>query len=227
VRLADEREALAAWGRRMQADGLVCGSAGNLSVRAGEVIAITPSGVDYEEIEPADICLIDLDGNRLEGARPSSELPLHTAVYRATRAKAVVHTHSAMVTAVSTVAEELPAIHYSVVQLGGPVRVAGYQTYGSEELANGAVEAMAGRSAVILANHGCITYAGTLLQAYRRAELLEWLSSVYWHARMLGEPRILSERQLADVVDQARRLADRADRADRADGADGADGGRR
>ena len=200
--LASERASLVAFGRQMVADGLVDGMSGNLSVRAGDLVAITPSGVDYDEIQPAGICLVQLaDGSPVGGGRPSTETPMHLAVYRATGAAAVVHTHSPFVVALSTVLDELPAVHYAMAGLGGPVRVARYARFGTAELASQAVSALAGRTAVILGNHGALAYGATLGQAYDRARTLEWLARVYWYARQAGQPRTLTMAQLAEVSD--------------------------
>ena len=202
-----ERESLAGYGRRMVQDGLVDGMSGNLSVRAGGLIAITPSGVPYHDIGPADICLVrPADGSTASGGRPSTETPMHLAIYRATDAEAIVHTHSPFVVALSAVLDELPAIHYAMAGLGGPVRVAPYARFGSQELADGAVAALAGRTAVILANHGALAYGSSLGQAYDRARTLEWLASVYWHARLAGRPRTLTVAQLDEVREAARAM---------------------
>ena len=202
-----ERESLAGYGRRMVRDGLADGTSGNLSVRAGDLIAITPSGVPYHEIAPADICLVRPgDGSTASGGRPSTETPMHLAIYRATDAEAIVHTHSPFVVALSAVLDELPAIHYAMAGLGGPVRVAPYARFGTQELADGAVAALAGRTAVILGNHGALAYGRSLGQAYDRAGTLEWLASVYWHARLAGHPRTLTVAQLDEVREAARAI---------------------
>jgi L-fuculose-phosphate aldolase len=200
--LAGERASLVAFGRRMVAEHLVDGMSGNLSVRTGELVAITPSGVAYDEIQPAGICLVALaDGRQVGGGRPSTETPMHLAVYRATGAAAIVHTHSPFVVALSTVLDELPAVHYAMAGLGGPVRVAPYARFGSAELARNAVAGLAGRAAVILANHGALACGASLGQAFDRARTLEWLARVYWYARQAGDPRTLTAAQLDEVRD--------------------------
>lgn len=200
------REALVRYSARLLADGLAVGAAGNLSVRVGELIAITPSGIAYDELTPADICLVTTAGDEVESAEtPSSELPMHLAVYAATGAKAVVHTHSAEVVALSATCEELPAVHYAITSLGGPVRVAPYTRFGSAGLADAAVAALQGRQAAVLQNHGAVCYGVTLAAAYDRALLLEWLARVYRLARAHGEPRILSQAELDEVAAEARR----------------------
>ena len=117
----------------------------------------------------------------------------------------MVHTHSAAAVAVSITCTELPAVHYSILRLGGPtVRVAGYQTFGSDDLAHTAQEALRERRAALLQNHGVIAYAADLAEAYQRAELVEWLCDVYMRARSLGTPRILNDTELAAVTVAAR-----------------------
>ena len=205
------RTQLVSYSARLLDDGLAVGSAGNISVRAGEIVAITPSGVSYTELHPADICLITLDGTQLGGTghgaqeTPSSETPMHLAIYAATSAGAVVHTHSPEVIALSATRSELPAIHYAITGLGGPVRVAPYVRFGSAGLAAAAVEALDGRSAVILRNHGAVTYGRDLAQAYDRALLLEWLARTYRMALCYGEPAILSAAELDEVMAETRR----------------------
>ena len=200
------REQLVSYSNRLLDDGLAIGAAGNISVRLGDVIAITPSGVSYRELEPADICVLTLAGAELQAAEePSSETPMHLAVYAATSAAAVVHTHSPEVVALSATCDELPAIHYAITGLGGPVRVAPYTRFGSAGLASAATLALTGRQAVILQNHGAVSYGRTLAEAYERALLLEWLARVYRLARSSGTPRILSAAELDEVTAESDR----------------------
>ena len=206
VSLAD-REDLVAHARRMAPDDLAPGTSGNLSVRRGEVMAITPSGMPYERMNPADICLVRTsDATLLSGPRPSTETPMHLAMYQVSSAAAIVHTHSPFVVALSTVLDELPAIHYAMADLGGPVRVAPYLRFGTGKLAASAAAALAGRSAVILRNHGALTCGPTLARAYERARTLEWLARVYCYARLAGTPQTLSESALTEVSDAVRAL---------------------
>jgi L-fuculose-phosphate aldolase len=202
------RARLVSYSARLLDDGLAVGSAGNISVRCGDIVAITPSGISYHDLRPADICLVTPDGTQLESGTaetPSSETPMHLAIYAATGAAAVVHTHSPEVVALSAGRSELPAIHYAITGLGGPVRVAPYVRFGSAGLAAAAVEALEGRSAVILRNHGAVTYGRDLAQAYDRALLLEWLARTYRLALCYGEPAILSAAELDEVTAESRR----------------------
>jgi L-fuculose-phosphate aldolase len=157
--LEAERERVAAAARRLAEEGLVLGTAGNISQRAGDRIAVTPSGAALANLDPGDMVIVDLDGNRLEGhGAPTSELDLHLGVYRRYGAGAVVHMHAPFATALACVIDELPAVHYQLLALGGPIRVAPYATFGSPELAQLTLDALQGRSAALMANHGAIVH---------------------------------------------------------------------
>lgn len=200
--LAPEREELALTGRRLIADGLVTGAAGNLSVRSGDLLAVTPTGIPYDQLVAESMCIVRIDGEIVEAPTvPSSEVPMHLAVYRATDAGAVVHTHSPYAAVLSAVVDELPPIHYVIAGLGGRVRVAPYRTFGTEELADEMARALEGRTAVLLQNHGTITYGPTLSQAYERSVTLEWLAAMYWRAMVFGTPKILPDEEIDRVRD--------------------------
>jgi L-fuculose-phosphate aldolase len=198
--LANERAQVVEFSRRMQADELTVGTSGNLSVRLGGHVAITPSGAAYETLTPESICVISLDGDVVDGdLEPSSEVPMHTLVYQHTDAAAVVHAHPIYASTLSAVIGELPPVHYMVALLGGTVRVAPYATYGSRELAENSVAAMDGRYGAILQNHGATTYGDSLPLAYTRSIYLEWLCRMYYQARLLGEPNILADDEIERV----------------------------
>jgi L-fuculose-phosphate aldolase len=205
--ISQARTSLVHYGLRMAADRLAVGSAGNLSVRLGDTVVMTPTGINYDRIADTDICVLDARGNLLDGdGARSSEWPMHRRLYDVTEAGAVVHTHSPFAVAVSTVCDELPAVHYSILRLGGPtVRVAPYTTFGSDGLADAASAALHGRYAALLQNHGAVAYGASIDEAYDRAQLLEWLAEVYWRARLAGTPRILSDAELDAVREAARR----------------------
>jgi L-fuculose-phosphate aldolase len=195
------RRAVAETGRRMTADGLVTGTAGNVSVRVGDLVAVSPSGMDYQAIRPEDVCVVDLAGAAVDGPhRPSSETPLHLTVYATTDARAVVHHHGLHSTAISVALQSLPAVHYYITRLGGSPRVAPYATYGTPELAAAVESALQGRTAALMQNHGAVAYGDTLEQAYDRAHLVEWLAQLYITAAPLGNVRILTDDELAAVV---------------------------
>jgi L-fuculose-phosphate aldolase len=190
--------------QRLATDGLVIGTAGNVSARAGDLVAITPTGGVLAELEPEHMSIIDMQGNLVSGElEPTSEVLLHLAVYRTYAAGAVVHHHAPMATALSCVLDELPCIHYQMLGLGGSVRVAPYATFGSQELADVVVTALEGRNAALMSNHGATTYAADMSAALERSTLLEWACNVYWRASMLGTPRVLSVEQQEAVIASA------------------------
>jgi L-fuculose-phosphate aldolase len=200
----EERARVAAACRRLADAGLVRGTAGNVSVRAGDVVAITPTGARLETLGAAEITVIDLEGRVLAGdLAPTSELDLHLGVYARYGAGAVVHSHAPVSTALSCVLDELPCLHYEMLLLGGPVRVARYETFGTPELAAAALEALEGRTAALLANHGTIALGADLDDAVHATELLEWASTVYWRAASIGTPRVLDEAARQAVIDVA------------------------
>jgi len=205
--LAQAWSELVATARRTVSDGLVVGTSGNVSVRVGGLVLITPSGIPYDRIRPGDTVAVGLDGEQVIGElRPSSELLMHLAVYRTTDARAVVHTHAVHATAVSTLLYELPAIHYIAAELGGKIRVADYATYGSEELAAHVIRALRDRTGCLLRNHGTIVYGDDLDQAYERTAQLEWMCQVWLAARSVQgfSPSLLSKRELARVAEKLR-----------------------
>lgn len=201
MKLASEREQVADAARRLAAEGLVIGTGGNVSARAGELVAITPTGAKLADLRPPDVTVLDLDGAVVEGElEPSSELGLHLGVYRRFDAGAIVHTHAQMSTALSCVIDELPCVHYQMLLLGGTVPVAPYETFGTPKLAESVLGVLEGHTAALMANHGAITYAADVDAAVSSALLLEWACSVYWYASTLGEPRTIDAEQRAAVV---------------------------
>lgn len=193
--------------RRTVTDGLVVGTSGNVSVRVGDVVLVTPSGVPYDRLTPDDVTGVDLTGRQVLGTLvPTSELPMHLAVYRTTGARAVVHTHAVHATAVSTLVDELPLIHYMAAALGGPVRVAPYATYGTAELAGNMLRALDGRTACLLQNHGTMAHAPTLAQAYDHTAQLEWMCRVWLTASAIPglSPHLLTSAQVTEVGERLR-----------------------
>ncbi|TMK67785.1 MAG: class II aldolase/adducin family protein [Actinobacteria bacterium] len=199
------REQVAAACGRLAEERLVVGTAGNVSARAGDHVAISATGAVLADATPELVSVIDMDGRVVEGElAPTSELDLHLGVYRRYDAGAVVHTHAPMATALSCVLEdELPCVHYQMLLLGGSVRVARYATFGTPELAENVLEALEGRTGALMANHGAITHAAELAGAVELALLLEWACGVYWHAAAIGTPRELDEDQRQAVVTAA------------------------
>jgi L-fuculose-phosphate aldolase len=190
--------------RRSVADGLVVGTSGNVSARVGDLVLITPTGVPYDRLGPADAVAVDLDGRQVRGElRPSSELPTHLAVYRETPARAIVHTHAPYATAVSALVDKLPNIHYMAAAMGGQIQVARYELYGTEELARSVLKALRDRTGCLMRNHGSLVYGRTLGEAYDHTAQLEWMCRVWLMARSAtdtGSPRTLSHRDMNRVA---------------------------
>jgi L-fuculose-phosphate aldolase len=198
VELDLAREQVAGAARALAGHGLVSGTAGNVSLRVGAKTAITPAGSDLGRLDADDVVLVAATGELVAGAgRPSSELALHLAA----PAAAVVHTHSPYASVLSCFGEEVPPVHYLMASLGGPIRVARYATFGTEELARGAVEALRDRNAALLANHGAVVVASDLSEAVARAVLLESSCAIAYRARVLGGPRTLAATELREVVE--------------------------
>lgn len=182
------------------------GTAGNLSVRVDDRVLVTASGTTLGDLTAERLSLVDLDGTVLDGPRPTSELPLHLAVYRSTGATAIAHAHAVASVAVGATNDVLPPIHYLTVLLGGVVRVADYATFGSTELADNVRAALDGRFAALLRNHGSVATGTDIGQACDRLELVEWLAEVYRQAATLGTPTLLTEAELADAAATFTRL---------------------
>jgi L-fuculose-phosphate aldolase len=200
----EQRERVAAASRRLAAEGLTPGTAGNVSARHEDRVAISPTGAVLAQLQAEDVSVVDLDGNQVGGSlAPTSEIELHMGVYRRYDAGAVVHTHAPMATAIACVLkDELPCVHYQMLLLGGAVKIAPYRTYGTEALAEAVLNALEGHTAALMANHGAIAYGQDMAAAVENMLLLEWACSVYWHAAALGKPRVLDRGQLEAVVQQ-------------------------
>ncbi|MDQ3942577.1 MAG: class II aldolase/adducin family protein, partial [Actinomycetota bacterium] len=201
----DLRKEIVRVSRRMSESGLVMGTSGNVSARTpdGNVL-VTPSGLDYALMEPEDVVLVDLDGKTLEGSfEPSVETPMHTGIYRSRpEAQGIVHTHARFSTTLACLGWEIPPIHYMLAAISdeGRIPVARYATYGTEELARNASQALGGaHRACLLRNHGTIAVGASVSEAYSRTELLEEMAEVYYRARTAGEPIILTADEMAEV----------------------------
>lgn len=197
--------ALVRYGKKMKASGLTTGSGGNLSMRTEEGVWITPSAMDYEEMEEADILLTDLSGKILKGAgKPSSELGFHLALYRKRPdIHAVVHTHSPSATTLACLGWPLPAVHYLVAWSGKKeVPIAPYATFGTEELACIVAENLKDGYALLLANHGLVTLGGTLDAAFSVAEEIEFVAGIYLGAKSVGEPVILDDEAMEKALER-------------------------
>jgi L-fuculose-phosphate aldolase len=202
MQLEKERRAVCSYAQRLRPDGLVVGTSGNVSIRVGDYVAITPASFDYDLLTPALIVVLRLDGEMVEArSGPSSEAPMHLAIYKqCPSVAAVVHTHSPYATVLATLREEVRPLHYLLAELGGNVRVAPYATYGTENLGANAAAALQDRNAVLLANHGAVTVGETLGSAYSRSVLLEWLCTLQYRSELLGDPPQLSAAEIDGVA---------------------------
>jgi L-fuculose-phosphate aldolase len=201
------REQVASACRRLAEQGLVVGTAGNISVRVDDRVVVTPTGGVFGEMTAEQMPVVDMSGNLVDGKLgPTSELALHLSLYERMDAGAVVHTHAPYATALSCVLDEVPAVHYSMLMFGGSLRVAPYATFGTDELAENVQRALEGRTACLMQNHGSVGYGHNLDYAIEVALLVEWACTVYWRARAIGEPVALSDEQLQDVAAQVARL---------------------
>ena len=197
----DARRRVADACRRLAAGGLLIGTGGNVSERVEDCVAITATGADLGTITPDQVTLVDLDGTVIDGdGAPTSELDLHLGIYDRYGSGAVVHTHAPMATALSCIVDEVPCVHYQMLLLGGPVPVAPYATFGTPELARVTLDALEGRLAALMANHGAVVHGPDLAKALELTELLEWACTVYWRAAVLGTPRVLDEDQRGAVI---------------------------
>lgn len=205
--LKEEREEVVEYGKRMVSSGLTTGTGGNISVadEEKEFIAIKPSGIRYFDISPADVVIIDMNGEVVEGKlKPSSELDFHVGLQNHRGdIKAVVHTHSPFATTIACLGWEIPAVHYLVGFAGGSkIPCAPYATYGSEELSKNICETIGKRKAVLLANHGVAAVGGSIKEAFDVAEQVEFLARLYFQSKCVGTPNILEQNQMEVVLDK-------------------------
>ncbi len=196
--MSTARRDIAALYRELGQRGMNVGASGNVSARVKGGMIITPSGIAGDTVLPNLLVQISLEGRSKSKLRPSSEWEMHAAIYRAApEAKVVIHTHSPYATALACLGLALPAFHYAVLEFGGPeVRIAPYLTFGTPELANAAAEAIAGRTAALLANHGMICHGASPRAALLTALRLEALAQQYLIARAAGVPRLLTDAEI-------------------------------
>ena len=187
---------------KMGERGLNKGTSGNVSVRCGEGMLITPTGVTPDALTPETICYLDARGEpRTGGLAPSSEWRMHKGILdRRADVNGVVHCHSHYATVLACAGRAIPSVHYMVGVSGGPtIEVAPYFVFGSEELAEGVIATLDGRFACLMANHGQIAVAHSLPRALAIAEQVEEQAGVYFGTLMIGGPRLLDAGQM-DVI---------------------------
>ncbi len=202
--LSEERIAVVKYGIKMISTGLVKGTGGNISLCNEDktLLAISPSGVAYDNISPEDVVVVDLTGTVVDGhLKPSSEMAFHLAlINHRPDIKAVVHTHSEYATVLSCLRWELPAVHYLLGSAGGSVPLAHYATFGTDSLAANICRAIGSKNAVLMANHGVAAVGKNLRKAFSTAELVEFVAKLYLISRTVGTPVGLSENEIQEVI---------------------------
>ena len=204
--LEKEREQVIEYSLKLLSEGLTNGTAGNVSIfnREKGLVAISPTGVNYSELTPEMISVVDLDGKLIEGLKPSSELEMHMILYRNREdVNAVIHTHPVYTTVLACLRQDLPAIDYMIAVTGATkVRCAEYASYGTKELAENAYKAMGNSLAVILANHGLTTAGKDIANALNITVQVEYISNLYIKAKNIGEPIILPDDEMNSMLEK-------------------------
>lgn len=204
--LEKERSQVVAYGKKLVTSGLTKGTGGNLSVydRKNQLMAISPSGMDYFESRPEDVVVMKLSGEIVDGVKtPSSEVDLHRIFYQKREdLDAIIHAHTTFATTLACLHRELPPFHYLVALSGKNVRCAPYATFGTMELAQNAFEAMKDRKAVFLANHGMLAGAKDLMNAFNIVDEIEYCAEIYYRACCIGDPVILPDEEMSLMLEK-------------------------
>ena len=204
--LKEEREQVVEYCLKSMNAGLTNGTSGNISIfnREKGLIAISPTGVEYDKMTAEEVSVVDLTGKVLEGKKPSSELEMHSLFYRRrTDINAVIHAHTIYCTTIACLRQDLPAVDYMLAIAGGNnVRCAEYATYGSDELAENCFKSMEGRKAVLLANHGLTCGAVDIKNALNIAIQVEYCAELYVRAKSIGEPVILPDEEMEGMLEK-------------------------
>ncbi len=208
------REQAVAALRRLDTLGMNRGSTGNLSLRSGDGMLITPTGMGADALRPQDLVWLGHDGTLRGDWQPSSEWHFHRAVYAARPdLQAIVHAHPVHATALACLRRDLPAFHYMVAVAGGDsVPCVPYHLFGTEALSAAVAQAMQSRDACLLANHGLVAAGPTLARAMKVAQEIESLCETYLKALAVGEPVLLSAEQMAEVIERFRSYGQAAPR---------------
>lgn len=198
------RKDIVTQGARLATSDLTQGTSGNLSARCGAGFLVTPSGMPYEGLSPDDVVLVGMDGGYEHPLRPSSEWRFHRDIYAARPdVRAVVHVHPPYSTALAMCRKAIPAAHYMIAVGGGDsIRCADYHTYGTQALSDAVLQALEGRLACLMANHGMIATGTTLAQAMWRAIEVENLARQYALALQVGQPVLLTDGEVAEVLEK-------------------------
>lgn len=198
------REQLLEIAKKLAELGLNRGAAGNVSVRDGDGFLVTPSGMAPDAMSPRDMVWMGFDGSVQGEREPSSEWRFHRDILQARpEVGAVVHTHALFATTLACLRREIPPFHYMIAVAGGDtIRCAPYALFGTQVLSNAALEALQGRKACLLANHGMIALGRDLAAALAMTVEVEGLCELYWRALQVGTPHILSQEEMAEVAER-------------------------
>jgi L-fuculose-phosphate aldolase len=186
--------------------GLNKGTAGNVSARGPQGFVVTPTGLAYDACTAADMVAMQFDGSFAGPRKPSSEWRFHRDIYAArAEAGAVVHCHSPFATALACQGRDIPPFHYMIARFGGAtVRCASYATFGTQALSDHALAALKGRCACLMGNHGMLVFGRDLDNALDLAIEFETLCEQYWRTLQIGAPRLLSDGEMALVLEKFR-----------------------
>jgi L-fuculose-phosphate aldolase len=207
------RAALTVTARQSVSQGLNKGASGNVSVRLGEGFLITPSGLANDTLEPDQMVLMDMEGQSSGNLKPSSEWRIHHDIYRARpEVQAVVHAHSPHAVSLSCLRRGIPSFHYMVAAAGGKdIRCAAYATFGTQALSDAVLAALQDRRACLMANHGQVAVGASLDAALSLAVEVEELCAQYWRARLIGEPVLLIDAEMDEVLECFKHYGQRRD----------------
>lgn len=209
MHLIEERKLIVEYGKKLITCNLTKGTGGNISVynREKNIIAISPSGMDYFQTTPEDVVLIDIEGNIIEACRkPSSEVKMHIIFYKnRDDVNSVVHTHSTFATTIATLNWDIPPIHYLMAFAGTKVPCSQYATFGTEEIAENANKAMGKEfKATLLANHGLLTVGKNIAEAFSIAEIIEFMAEIYYRTKCIGNPTLIDKKEMQLMIEKFR-----------------------
>lgn len=205
------RAALAETARRSARQGLNPGSSGNVSVRLSGGFLVTPSGLPNDTLQAGQMVAVDMEGRPRGDLKPSSEWRIHRDIYRARpEVHAVVHAHSPYAVSLACLRRDIPSFHYMIAAAGGKdIRCAGYATFGTQALSDNVLGALQNRRACLMANHGLVAVGASLDAALSLAMEVEELCAQYWRASLMGEPVLLDDAEMDEVLERFRHYGQR------------------
>lgn len=190
--------------KKMLTDNLTVGTGGNISIynQESKKIYLTPTGIHPMDLKEEDISVLNLEGELLEGKKPSSEIDMHSIFYKKKEEiNSVIHAHTKYATAISCTRQDMPAIDY-LIALSGDIKIncAKYASYGTMELAENAFEAMGSGKAVLLANHGITVVGKSIEEAYNLIQQIEYVAELFINASKIGTPVVLSDEEMTEMI---------------------------